>query len=55
MRRKLLKIFQQLFLFYLTGGDEKRIQILVWNIEGKRQLGRSKCRWEDISKWIPEK
>jgi hypothetical protein len=29
------------------GGDEKCIQNLVGKPEGKRLLGRRRCRWED--------
>jgi len=29
------------------GGEDKRIQGLVWKPEGKRLLGRRRSRWED--------
>ena len=32
---------------------ERRVlyRVLVWKPEGKRQLGRPRCRWENNIKW----
>jgi hypothetical protein len=35
--------------------DEKCIQILVAKPDGKRPLGRPRCRWGIILKWILKK
>jgi hypothetical protein len=32
------------------GGEEKHIQCLVGKPEGKKQLGRPRCSWEDVIK-----
>jgi hypothetical protein len=33
-------------------GGERRVQVLVGKPEGKRPLGRYRCRWEDNIKMI---
>ena len=35
-----------------TGKGEAYTEILVRKPEGKRPLGRRRCRWEDNNKWI---
>jgi hypothetical protein len=37
------------------GERRDKYRVLVWETEGKRSLGRRKCRWEDnIKKDLPE-
>jgi hypothetical protein len=32
--------------------ERKCVEILVGNPEGKKALGRTRCRWEDNIKWM---
>jgi hypothetical protein len=38
-----------------TNGEEDAYRVLVGKPEGKRSLGKPRCRWVDNIKWILER